>query len=119
MLKNNAVNLIYFFRCKADDVTETIVVQPVHHGRLERSFHSSGGDVVERASLQVHVVPESSMAILCLRSAIELEIYAMESSRLCLHSEISLLCKADSIRGDMNSVKAHAFCMADGLQKNR
>ena len=118
-LKNNAVNLVYPFCCKADDITQPIVVQPVHHGHLERSFHSRGGDVVQCGPLHVHIVPDSSMAVLCFRGAIELEIHRVESSRPCLGRKIPLLGKANSISGDMNPVEAHAFCMADGLQENR
>ena len=58
------------------------------------------------------------MAILCFRDAVELEIYRVESSRFCLNSKISVLRKANSISGDMKPVEAHAFCVADGLQKN-
>jgi len=86
---------------KPDDVANAVVVESVLDSHLQRGFHSRGGDIVEGSSLRVHVVADPAMTVLLFGNAIELEIYGMESSRLCLDRKILLLGKANSIGGDM------------------
>lgn len=100
-LKDYPVDLLDMICHKPNDVADTVIIQSVLHSHLQRGFHSRGGDIVEGASLHLHVVADPAMTVLRFGNAIELEIYGVESCRLCLDRKILLLGKANSIGGDV------------------
>src|SRR5215469_1144801 len=117
-LKNDAVDLLYVFAHKSNDVTDPIVVDPIDDAHLERRFHAGCRDVFKGTMFHLHIISNPAMFVLFLRCPIELEIHTVEPSRLRANDQVTVLSKTDSVRSDMNSVKTHAVRMGDCVKKD-
>src|SRR5262249_9687260 len=117
-LKDDAVDPLYVFAHKANDVTDCVVVDPVHNTHLQCGLHAGCGDVFKSAMLHLHVIPNAAVPVLFFRCPIELQIDTMQACPSRAKREGVVLRKADSIRCNVDTVETHGLCVPDRVKEH-
>jgi hypothetical protein len=118
-LKNDAVDFVYVLECEADNISKPVVVDSVGYGNLERCSHSSRSDILQGLPLHCHVVSQSTMSILFFGNPVQLKVYGVQASLLCLQSKIPAFGKMHTVGRNVKSMETHAFSVPNGIKKNR
>jgi hypothetical protein len=118
-LKNDAVDFVYVLECEVDNVAKSVVVEAVGYGNLERCSHPSRSDVLQSLSLHCHGVSQTPMSVLLFGNPIQLKVYGVQPGVLRLESKISTLGEMHTVGRNVKPMETRAFCVANGVKKNR
>src|ERR1700745_1644781 len=118
-LKNDAVDFVDVLDCEADNVAKPVVVEAVGYGNLECCSHSSRSDILQALSLHCHVVSQSTMSVLFFGNPVQLKVYGVQASLLCLECKIPAFGKTHTVSRNVKSMETHALSVPNGIKKNR